>query len=95
MRRPHSFVLGKAQEEDTGTTTIVWIEKNAIVSAILQDLFYLSTACSHYKRSRSVVDKKIETRAVQSVTQVLYILKIFFQFRILYTYLIANMIEAY
>ena len=52
--------------------TIVWIEKNAIVSAILQDLFYLSTACSHYKRSRSVVDKKIETRAVQSVTQVLY-----------------------
>ena len=73
MRRPHSFVLGKAQEEDTGTTTIVWIEKNAIVSAILQDLFYLSTACSHYKRSRSIVDKKIETRAVQSVTQ-----KIFF-----------------
>ena len=74
MRRPHSFVLGKAQEEDTGTTTIVWIEKNAIVSAILQDLFYLSTACSHYKRSHthSVVDKKIETRAVQSVTQVLY-----------------------
>ena len=67
MRRPHSFVLGKAQEEDTGTTTIVWIEKNAIV---LYLLYYKIFSSCHYKRYRSIVDKKIETRAVQSVTQV-------------------------